>query len=52
MSRDVLNFQPFFPYLLGPEVPGLGISNDGQLLYFTVSSSGSDIWLLDLQDAK
>ena len=34
------------------EIGGLGISNDGQLLYFTVSSSESDIWLLDLEDAK
>lgn len=27
---------------------GLGISSDGQLIYFTASSSESDIWLLDL----
>ena len=37
---------------LGQEEIGvLGISNDGQLLYFTVSSSESDIWLLDLQNS-
>jgi WD40 repeat protein len=32
------------------EIGGLGISSDEQLLYFTVSSSESDIWLLDLQN--
>jgi eukaryotic-like serine/threonine-protein kinase len=31
------------------QIGGLGISNDGQLLYFTVGSSESNIWLLDLQ---
>ena len=31
------------------QIGGLGISSDGQLLYFTVSSSESNIWLLDLQ---
>ncbi|HEX6728393.1 MAG TPA: LpqB family beta-propeller domain-containing protein [Pyrinomonadaceae bacterium] len=30
-------------------IGGLGISSDGQLLYFTASSSESDIWLLDLR---
>jgi eukaryotic-like serine/threonine-protein kinase len=30
-------------------IGSLGISSDGQLLYFTVSSSESDIWLLDLR---
>jgi len=30
-------------------IGGLGISSDGQLIYFTASSSESDIWLLDLQ---
>ena len=29
-------------------IGGLGISGDGQLIYFTASSSESDIWLLDL----
>jgi len=29
-------------------IGGLGVSTDGELLYFTVSSSESDIWLLDL----
>jgi Tol biopolymer transport system component len=29
-------------------IGGLGISSDGQLIYFTASSSESDIWLLDL----
>jgi len=31
------------------ELRSLDISNDGTLLYFTVYSSESDIWLLDLQ---
>jgi len=31
------------------QIGGLGISKDGELLYFTVTSSESDIWLLDLQ---
>jgi len=31
-------------------IGGLGISSDGQLIYFTVASSESDIWLLDLQN--
>lgn len=35
--------------LVQEEIGGLGISNDGQLLYFTLASSESDIWLLDLQ---
>jgi serine/threonine protein kinase/Tol biopolymer transport system component len=40
--------RPFFD--AGPEeVRGLGISRDDTLLYFTVSESESDIWLLDLQ---
>ena len=30
------------------QIGGLGISSDGQLLYFTLSSSESNIWLLDL----
>jgi hypothetical protein len=34
--------------LADESIGGLGISSDGQLLYFTVSSSESDIWLLDL----
>ena len=38
---------------LGPEaIGGLGISSDGQLIYFTVASSESDIWLLDLQNSQ
>ncbi len=32
------------------EIGGLGISNDGQLLYFTVPTSENNIWLLDLPE--
>jgi Tol biopolymer transport system component len=34
------------------EIGGLGISSDGQLIYFTVASSESDIWLLDLRNEE
>ena len=39
-------------YTAEEQVGGLGISRDDQLLYFTVSSSESNVWLLDLNEVK
>jgi Tol biopolymer transport system component/predicted Ser/Thr protein kinase len=39
-------------YTAEEQVSGLGISRDDQLLYFTVSSSESNVWLLDLSEVK
>ena len=32
------------------ELPSVGVSRDGKLIYYTLSSSESDIWLLDISD--
>jgi len=40
--RELTSHQP-------EEIRSIAVSHDGQLLYYTLSSSESDIWLLDLE---